>query len=157
MATGEVQDKRAITLEEHQQIIAAEKNPERKAHYQLCWHLGASRGDIANLKGEDVDWQNSTVSFVRKKTGVPVLVHLVPEALNVFKDLPAEGILFPYRSGVRAGDRATEFGQRCRRLGITGVTLHSYRYRGPNVPRPLAPSFYDRVFCSSLGPKFHLS
>jgi hypothetical protein len=36
--------------------------------------------------------------------------------------------LFPYLSGVRAGDRATEFGQRCRRLGIQGVTLHSYRY-----------------------------
>ena len=121
-------DKRAITLEEHQQIIAAEKNPERKAHYQLCWHLGASQGDIASLKGEDVDWQNSTVSFTRKKTGVPVIVHLGAEALNLFKDLPSEGVLFPYLSGVRAGDRATEFGQRCRRLGILGVTLHSYRY-----------------------------
>ena len=33
-----------------------------------------------------------------------------------------------YLSGVRAGDRATEFGQRCRQLGINGVTLHSYRY-----------------------------
>ena len=29
---------------------------------------------------------------------------------------------------VRAGDRATDFKQRCRGLGITGVTLHSYRY-----------------------------
>jgi integrase len=29
---------------------------------------------------------------------------------------------------VRAGDRATEFSQRCQRLGISGVTLHSYRY-----------------------------
>ena len=29
---------------------------------------------------------------------------------------------------MRAGDRATEFGQRCRQLGINGVTLHSYRY-----------------------------
>jgi len=121
-------DKRAITFEEHQQIIAAEKNPERKAHYQLCWHLGASQGDIASLKGEDVDWPNGTVSFTRKKTGVPVIVHLGAAALNMFKDLPAEGVLFPYLSTVRAGDRATEFGQRCRRLGITGVTLHSYRY-----------------------------
>jgi len=121
-------DKRAITMEEHEKIIAAEKNPERKAHYQLCWHLGASQGDIASLKGEDVDWKASTVSFIRKKTGVPVLVHLGAEALNLFKDLPAEGILFPYLSSVRAGDRATEFGQRCQRLGIKGVTLHSYRY-----------------------------
>jgi len=121
-------EKRAITLEEHQKIIAAEGNPERKALYQLCWHLGASQGDIANLKGEDVDWQNGTVSFTRKKTGVAVLVHLGHEALNVFKDLPSEGMLFPYLASVRAGDRATEFGQRCRRLGIVGVTLHSYRY-----------------------------
>ena len=121
-------EKRAVTLEEHQRIIAAEVNPERKILYQLCWHLGASQGDIANLKGEDVDWQNGTMSFVRKKTGVPVIVHLGTEALNLFKDLPAEGMLFPYLSRVRAGDRATEFGSRCRQLGITGVTLHSYRY-----------------------------
>lgn len=59
---------------------------------------------------------------------MPVLVHLGQEALNLFKDLPAEGPLFPYLSTVRAGDQATEFGQRCRQLGITGITLHSYRY-----------------------------
>jgi integrase len=29
---------------------------------------------------------------------------------------------------VRAGDRATEFHQRCVGLGIQGVSLHSYRY-----------------------------
>ena len=121
-------DKRAITLEEHQRIIAAEVNPERKVLYQLCWHLGASQGDIANLKGEDVDWQNHTISFVRKKTGVPVLVRLGAEALEVFRDLPAEGLLFPYLAGLRAGDRATEFASRCRQLSIQGVTLHSYRY-----------------------------
>ena len=103
-------------------------NPERKALYQLCWHLGGSQGDIANLKCEDVDWQNGTVSFMRKKTGVPVIVHLGAEALNLFKDLPAEGVLFPYLSRLRAGDRATEFRLRCRQLGIAGVTLHSYRY-----------------------------
>ena len=121
-------EKRAIKLEEHQRIIAAEVNPERKTLYQLCWHLGASQGDIASLKGEDVDWTQSTVSFTRKKTGVPVLVHLGGEALNLFKDLPGEGPLFPYLSRVRAGDRATEFASRCRQLGIVGVTLHSYRY-----------------------------
>lgn len=120
--------KRAITLAEHQQIIAAEGNPERKALYQLCWHLGASQGDIASLRGEDVDWSQGTVSFTRKKTGVAVIVHLGTEALNLFKDLPGEGALFPYLASVRAGDRATEFKSRCRQLGIQGVTLHSYRY-----------------------------
>jgi integrase len=121
-------EKRAITLEEHQRIIGVGVNPERKLLYQLCWHLGASQGDIANLKGEDVDWANNTVSFFRKKTGVPVLVHLGPDALNLLKDLPSEGTLFPYLSRVRAGDRATEFKQRCQQLKIVGVTPHSYRY-----------------------------
>jgi len=121
-------EKRAISLEEHQRILAAEVNPERKNLYQLCWHLGASQGDVANLKGEDVDWQNGTVSFNRRKTGVPVLVHLGAEVMNIFKDLPSEGVVFPYLSRVRAADRATEFRSRCRQLGIQGVTLHSYRY-----------------------------
>ena len=121
-------EKRGIKLEEHHKIIAAEVNTERKIFYQLCWHLGASQGDIAALKGEDVDWTNSTVSFFRKKTGVPVLVHLGSAALNLLKDLPSEGALFPYLSRVRAGDRSTEFKSRCRQLGIEDVSLHSYRY-----------------------------
>ena len=114
-------EKRAITLEEHQKILAAEVNAERKAFYQLCWHLGGSQGDIARLVGQDVDWENSTVSFTRKKTKVPVIVRLGNEALNLLKDMPAEGPLFPYLATVRAGDRATEFRSRCRQLGIEGV------------------------------------
>jgi len=121
-------EKRAITLEEHLKIVANEVNPERRSFYQLCWHLGASQGDIANLKGEDIDWENSTVGFFRRKTGVPVVVRLGQEALSLLKDLPAEGPLFPYLASVRSGDRATEFKQRCDQLGIKGVTLHSYRY-----------------------------
>ena len=63
-------EKRAITFAEHRDIIEREKNPERKRFYELCWHLGGSQSDIANLKAEDVDWGNKTISFTRKKTGV---------------------------------------------------------------------------------------
>ena len=121
-------DKRAITFEEHQAILGREQNHERKKFYELCWHLGGSQGDIASLKAEDVDWENKTISFTRKKTGVPVILHLGGEALNALEDLPGEGLLFPYLARVRAGDRATEFKQRCVGLGIQGVSLHSYRY-----------------------------
>jgi hypothetical protein len=37
-------------------IVPREKNPERKAFYQLAWHLGASQSDLAHLQAEDVDW-----------------------------------------------------------------------------------------------------
>jgi integrase len=66
--------------------------------------------------------------FFRKKTGTAVIVHLGPKALEILKDLPSVDVLFPYLSTVRSGDRATEFKQRCRGLGIEGVSLHSYRY-----------------------------
>jgi hypothetical protein len=35
---------------------------------------------------------------------------------------------FPYLQTVRSGDRATEFKQRCKGLGVKGVSLNSYRY-----------------------------
>src|SRR6185369_13059965 len=47
---------------------------------------------------------------------------------EILRSRPSKGNLFPYLCAVRASDRATEFKQRCRGLGIEGVTLHSYRY-----------------------------
>ena len=120
--------KRAITLEEHLKILAREGNPERKAFYELAWHLGASQTDIALLEAENIDWEQRVVSYARKKTGELAFVHFGDEIAELLRTLPQSGPLFPYMRRVRAGDRATEFKQRCRGLGITGVTLHSYRY-----------------------------
>ena len=46
----------------------------------------------------------------------------------ILRNLPQRGPLFPYLRRVRAGDRATEFKQRCDGLRIKGISLHSYRY-----------------------------
>ena len=120
--------KRAITLAEHQLIIEREKNSERRNFYELCWHLGGSQTDIANLKAEDIDWPNQTIAYSRKKTGSLAMVHFGDEIKTILCRLPSEGPLFPYLQTVRCGDRATEFHQRCEGLGIKGVSLHSYRY-----------------------------
>jgi len=121
-------DKRAITLPEHQAILAREPNPERKSFYELAWHLGASQTDIALLEAKNIDWEQQVVSYARKKTGELAFVHFGDEVAEVLRRLPQSGPLFPYMRRVRAGDRATEFKQRCRGLGITGISLHSYRY-----------------------------
>jgi hypothetical protein len=52
--------KRAITWDEHQAIIAREPNLERKAFYQLAWHLGAAQSDLAHLVAEDIRPPHST-------------------------------------------------------------------------------------------------
>ena len=125
-------DKRAITWEEHGRIIERENNPERKAFYQLAWHLGASQSDLAHLQAEDVDWSSRIVCFFRMKTRwreqQPPQIRFGIEVEEILATLPKVGPLFPYLQTVRAGDRATEFKQRCVGLGILGVSLHSYRY-----------------------------
>ena len=121
-------EKRAITLAEHQAIIEREQNPERKAFYKLAWHLGASQSDLACLTAENVDWDNHVISCARMKTGTVAIMRFDEEVAEILRDLPGNGPLFPYLRTVRAGDRATEFKQRCQGLDIKGVTLHSYRY-----------------------------
>ena len=56
------------------------------------------------------------------------MIHFGESIEAILRRLPVAGRLFPYLSSVRAGDRATEFHQRCVGLGIKGVSLHSYRY-----------------------------
>jgi integrase len=125
-------DKRAITAEEHQRIVAREMNPERKKFYELAWHLGASQSDVANLRAEDINWPSHTLTFERMKlrhrTVSPPQIRFGKEVEAIFVQLPGMGPLFPYLRTVREADRATEFRQRCQGLGISGVTLHSYRY-----------------------------
>jgi len=121
-------EKRAIKWEEHQAIVSREQNAERKAFYQLAWHLGAAQSDIAFLEAENIDWEHNVISFARKKTGSIAIMRFDEETAEILRSLPSDGPLFPYLRTVRAGDRATEFHQRCVGLKIKGVTLHSYRY-----------------------------
>lgn len=122
------QPKRAITIEERQLIIEREKNPERRNFYELCWHLGGSQTEIANLKAEDIDWPNRTIAYTRLKAGSLAMIHFGADIEAVLRRLSVVGPLFPYLQTVRCGDRATEYKQRCEGLSIKGVSLHSYRY-----------------------------
>lgn len=125
---AEFGEKRAITADEHRRIVERETNAERKAFYELCWHVGGAQSDMAALTAEDVDWSTKTLNYNRKKTKQPVHLVIGPELEKLLRTLPTSGQLFPYLATVRECDRATEFRQRCNGLSITGVTLHSYRY-----------------------------
>src|SRR5438094_2708717 len=61
------QSKRAITAEEHGAVIASEKNPERRAYYELLYESGAAQTDAANLTVENIDWTNGVLIYHRKK------------------------------------------------------------------------------------------
>lgn len=143
--------KRAITAEEHYKIIAAENAAakrnqgsrnsdrphyeERRDFYELLWHIGTSQSDAAFLCAHDIDWSGRTIGYTRRKLAhhdssdvKPALIRFGDEVAELLRRRPSSGPLFPYLRTVRAGDRATEFKQRCGGLRIKGVSLHSYRY-----------------------------
>lgn len=121
-------DKRAITVEEHKKIVARENNPATRSYFQLLWHLGGSQSDVATLTGEDIDWNERTISYRRGKTGVTALISFGEEVASILKTLPRSGQLFPALARIREGHRAKLFIKRLATVGITGVSLHSYRY-----------------------------
>ena len=144
-------EKRAITVEEHQKIVAVERNPERKAFYQLCWYLGGAQGDIASLRAEDIDWNERTLAYARHKTRSPAIIHLGAEVLEILKDLPSEGLLFPQFSTLSAGHRATEFRRKCAqaRINSEALSLHSYRYAW--AERAKKAGYPERFAMGALG------
>jgi integrase len=121
-------EKRGITLDEHNKILAGEGGDEWRAYYQMLWHTGGAQSDVASLRAENVDWQNKVLSFARMKTGTVVQLHLGKEAEQILSDLPSEGFLFPHIAGMKESDRAKAFIRRCKLVGVKGVSLHSYRY-----------------------------
>jgi len=52
--------------------VQHEKNPELRAFYQMLWHTGGAQTDVATFKAEDIDAQERTITFHRRKTGTLV-------------------------------------------------------------------------------------
>jgi integrase len=56
------------------------------------------------------------------------MFHFGEEAANVLDMLPRRGCLFPRLARLHERHRAKLFRKRCDTVGVSGVSLHSYRY-----------------------------
>src|ERR1039457_1454791 len=65
----EAKERRGITPDEQQSVLAIEKKAEWKFFLELLWETGAAQGDAAAMTAEDVDWQSRTITYFRAKTG----------------------------------------------------------------------------------------
>ena len=113
--------------------------------------MGAAQIDLVSLKAEDVDWQNQLISYKRRKTGTPAILRFDEEVAAILKRLPQSGPLFPNWSKFTSSSRAARFWHRCKRLGITGVSLHSYRYAW--AERAKTVGYPERYAQEALGHK----
>src|ERR1700691_671406 len=124
----EAKSRRGITRDEQESVLAIEKKTEWKLFLELLWETGAAQSDAASMTAEDVDWQTRTITYFRMKTGSRAQFTISKALEKVLGQLPTTGALFPNLSQFTANDRASRFRRRCERAGVSGVTLHSYRY-----------------------------
>jgi integrase len=155
-AWPEVRKKRftALTEEEHRRIVEREGNQERKLYYEMLWETGGSQADIAGLHWDQVDLKTETIRFNRKKlagkeSGGQSLLRIGPSLRKLLNQLPQSGYLFPKINASNSDNRASEFGRRCKMLGIAGRSLHSYRYAW--AQRARAAGMPEREAMNHLG------
>ena len=129
---------RGITHDEHIKILAAEMNEERRNYYEMLWLIGAAQTDCSLLTAENVDWPKKTISYKRKKTGEWCHLRIGNDWRHFLKNCQHRVSCFRKSSPSRTKTVRAEFCRLLRLLGITGVSLHSYRYGWASALTPLA-------------------
>jgi integrase len=123
--------KRAITEAEHIILMGA-VDEEWRLYFQLLWFVGAAQTDAANLSDANIDWQSRVLKYDRQKLNgrsLPPACLTIGKGLEVIlRQLPKTGPLFPTINKMDDRSRACFMWKLCRRVGIKGVSLHSYRY-----------------------------
>ena len=146
---------RAITLEEHEQLLkaAADKSlpiwyrtlgdrgikdksvfiNEWRDYLNLLWLVGCSNKDGANMTAENINKRLGCLEFQRSKWACPekhkpVRVPITPQLRTVLNRRPKSGPLFPNLTKITTPNRARIFGWFVDWLKMPKVTIHGYRY-----------------------------
>ncbi|NBR84461.1 MAG: hypothetical protein EBT61_03000 [Verrucomicrobia bacterium] len=106
----------------------------------MCWHLGGSQGDLAQLRAEDIDWNNQTVSFFRHKTGTVTLQHLGPEAMRL---LSLHSYRYAWAERAKSAGYPERFAQEA--LGHNSKAVHRAYARRALVKLPSLEEYEARA------------
>ena len=145
----EWKEKRGTTEAEHEKIIAAEANEERKLYYQMLWETGAAQTDGSLLTAEMFNLKTGVLTYQRMKTGEWCHLEIGKAMDGLLKQLPRTGLLFPKMAALKDKDRSAEFRRRCRILELNEISLHSYRYGW--AERAAAAGIPERYAQAALG------
>jgi len=121
--------KRAITEDEHRLLTLNIHSIRWRLFLELLWETGASQSDAAHFRIEHLT--QGEIVYERMKTGMRAAQAISPELRRMMQLAIAgrtKGYILPSMQSMDQKDRATIFRRHCKRLGIVGVSLHSYRY-----------------------------
>src|SRR5450631_2855072 len=145
--------RRGVTAEEHEKIVASERMPDYSLFFKLLWETGGSQSDVAHLNAEDVTWPTRRLFYSRQKLanrgGGKASLAIGARLETLLRQLPSTGPLFPRLRLLSEDERASHFRKVCLRVEVTGVTLHSYRYAW--AERAFAAGMPEREAQAHLG------
>ena len=141
--------KRGITIEEHNKIIAAEQNDERRRYYEMLWLIERHKQTALCLLPKCLTGKSAFSPISAKKRANGVTCRLVHHWKLFVKKLPTQGFLFPKMAALKDKDRSAEFCRRCRILEIKGISLHLYRYAW--AERAYVAGYPERFAQAALG------
>lgn len=122
-------ERRGITLEEHRMLHSNMHSWRWKIFLSLLWETGAAQSDAAHFRIEKL--QGDILEYRRMKTGTRAAQKLSPELKTLIENAACgrkKGFILPSLQRMDSKDRGSIFRRACRRCGVDGVTLHSYRY-----------------------------
>jgi integrase len=124
---------RTLSRVELDKLLAACRE-DKKFHFlaafvEVAFLTICRRGELLNLKWENVDWIDSTAHIAETKTDKPRKIGLAPKVLQILKALPrtVNGIFFPVRS---MSSFEKSFRNARKRAGIKDFRIHDLRHSG---------------------------
>ena len=124
----EPKDRRGITQDEHESVLAKEQQAEWKLFLELLWETGAAQSDAASFTAEDIDWQTRTISYFRQKTGSLAQFTISKELEKVLSNCRRPALCSRTCPHGQKATAPAGFAAAVIQAGVSGVTLHSYRY-----------------------------
>jgi len=119
----------------------------------FLWFTGASNSDAANMKAENVKWEEGVIEYKRGKWVQPekhaparVAIAKGGQLEKLLKRLPQSGNLFPLLSQTDMRGRCDAFAHMVKQCGIKkGITSHGYRFAFAERARKGGMSAEDRM------------
>lgn len=110
--------------------LAEEKNPVLQGFFLLALLTGARRSNLQAMRWDEISWELAQWRIPETKGGTPVVVPLVPAAIEVLRKLHETAKsewVFPGRRGGHLSTPGFAWKRLLRRAGLEGLRIHDLR------------------------------
>lgn len=118
-----------ILADAEEQALLTELDGQMRDIVIFALNTGMRRGEIYNLKWDDVDFSRRVITIQESKSGKKRIVPMNDRVMNLLRELPREDLVFPspVTGGVRVGVKRA-FASAMKRAGIANFRFHDLRH-----------------------------